>query len=605
MALFMSPDSNQLYFTVANDAPGSLFYHFSTGPYFGNQIKVTDLNESDFIDSPDQSAIQPTISKNVKIRANFELTPLSITSSTYGQGMVEIANQSPHHKGDQIQILATPSPNWNFVRWENDSLVNDAYDANTSFILESDVELIAIFELGNYELYLPVEPAGFGTARTQFNESKFGWGETVRIIAEPRTGKEFQHWLFEDNTTISDKSLDIVIQKNTSITAVFTPKTFQVNLTLVTLDENGTELENIDGGTITNIDNPQRYSFEHEETANFTSSAYPGFRFLHWETEDGNTSDGNWTNEILNDQNVTAIFQRIPYSINITATDPSRGKLKYHENYVSEIDRVMLYGDTLSVVAEASEGYRFEKWLVAPVGSISNNKNPLLNLTIQQTMTISPLFVTIENIPISISIQPEEAGFSVGQGEFPYNEFHPIYAQSRKGWVFERWDGEEVASSISASTTILLDEPKELKAIFKLDTEGTGSSGSGGGTSSSNNSYLLVVTENEKSFGDVTGSGFYGNEYVSIQATAFNGYEFVRWDGDEIADQYAEETQVLVNKNKTVTAHFQKLGVFDDSVNAGNGWWSSGNFGFFFKVQGTEWFFHETLGLDLDASGRG
>ena len=139
----------------------------------------------------------------------------------------------------------------------------------------------------------------------------------------------------------------------------------------------------------------------------------------------------------MNDQNVTAIFQRIPYSINITATDPSRGKLKYHENYVSEIDRVMLYGDTLSVVAEASEGYRFEKWLVAPVGSISNNKNPLLNLTIQQTMTISPLFVTIENIPISISIQPEEAGFSVGQGEFPYNEFHPIYAQSRKGWVFE------------------------------------------------------------------------------------------------------------------------------------------------------------------------
>ena len=47
-----------------------------------------------------------------------------------------------------------------------------------------------------------------------------------------------------------------------------------------------------------------------------------------------------------------------------------------------------------------------------------------------------------------------------------------------------------MASSISASTTILLDEPKELKAIFKLDTEGTGSSGSGGGTSSSNNSSI-------------------------------------------------------------------------------------------------------------------
>ena len=48
-----------------------------------------------------------------------------------------------------------------------------------------------------------------------------------------------------------------------------------------------------------------------------------------------------------------------------------------------------------------------------------------------------------------------------------------------------------------------------------------------------------------------------------------------------------------------MTAHFQKLGVFEDSVNAGNGWWSSGDFGFFFKVDGTEWFFHETLGWIL------
>ena len=52
---------------------------------------------------------------------------------------------------------------------------------------------------------------------------------------------------------------------------------------------------------------------------------------MHWATKDANTSDGNWTKEILNDQNLTAIFQRTPYLINITATDESRGKLKYNE----------------------------------------------------------------------------------------------------------------------------------------------------------------------------------------------------------------------------------------------------------------------------------
>ena len=30
---------------------------------------------------------------------------------------------------------------------------------------------------------------------------------------------------------------------------------------------------------------------------------------MHWATKDANTSDGNWTKEILNDQNLTAIFK--------------------------------------------------------------------------------------------------------------------------------------------------------------------------------------------------------------------------------------------------------------------------------------------------------
>ena len=591
--------SNQMTFSVESSAPDYLYYHHSKSPYSGNRIKIIDINESKLLPAPTQPFANPSITADLQIRANFQPTTYTISSSVIGQGQVDVNTAEPYQHGKRINIFASPSINWEFIRWENGSLVDNPYDANTSFILNSNTELIALFQSKAYELSLPVEPAGFGTARSQFNQNRFGWGETVRIIAEPRTGKVFKHWLFEDNSTILENSIDITINSDTTVKAVFTPKTFSINLSVITLDENGSVLDSPTGGAVATFENTQDFSYVHEDTAELKSTPYAGFRFLRWETSDANTSGGNWTNEILVDQNLSAYFQRIPYSVQITSTDSSRGKLRYNENDYSEISKTMLYGDTLSLEAVSSEGYRFEKWLVVPDGSITNPKNSNLNLTIQKNMTITPLFVTVEDINITISIFPAEAGYSIGHGAFPYNESHPILAQNRKGWIFERWEGDDLQSTTSASTTVLLDKAKELKAFFKLASEDLSSSGQNSNSSFTGKNNLLIVTENEKSYGDATGSGFYGDEHVSIEASPFSGYEFVRWEGDGLTDKYSAKTQVLVQEKKTVTAYFQKLGLFEDSISVGNGWWGSGNFGFFFKIDGSEWFFHETLGWIL------
>ena len=67
-------------------------------------------------------------------------------------------------------------------------------------------------------------------------------------MPEPRTGKVFKHWLFEDNSTILENSIDITINSDTTVKAVFTPKTFSINLSVITLDENGSVLDSPTGG---------------------------------------------------------------------------------------------------------------------------------------------------------------------------------------------------------------------------------------------------------------------------------------------------------------------------------------------------------------------
>ena len=588
--------TNQIIFTVPSDAPDALYYCLSSMPYAGNRINVIDLSESELLPHSSQPSIKIPVPADIKIKANFDRARVSVAKNTIGSGDIQIVDNEPFYLGNPISIQAIPHANWEFVRWENTSTVENIYDENTTFTPIENTTLTALFKLKNFELSLPVEPSGFGTTRTQSNETRFGWGDTANIIATPRNGKIFQYWLFEDNSTIRDESISVTIHSDLSIKAVFSAQTFDIDLSVITLDENGSIIDAVNGGAVSTINNSQNYSFEHEELAELTSVAYPGYQFVRWENADLNSTESNWSNEILYDQDLKAYFQRIPYSINVTATAPSRGKLIYAGNEVTEIRNTMIYGENLTVEAVANEGFRFEKWLVVPDGTISNPKSASLSLNITKNMTISPLFVTVEDIPIFISVYPQQAGYVVGNGEFPYNENHPIFAQNRKGWIFERWEGEGIKSSTSANTTVLLDQSKELTARFKLTNEASEGSGSNSGTTFTNNSFLLVVTENEKSFGDASGSGFYESGSIPISASPFAGYEFIRWEGSGVDDIYSKETQVLIQNNQTVTAHFQKLGLFEDSTSVGDGWWSSGNFGFFFKIEGTEWYFHETLG---------
>lgn len=109
----------------------------------------------------------------------------------------------------------------------------------------------------------------------------------------------------------------------------------------------------------------------------------------------------------------------------------------------------------------------------------------------------------------------------------------------------------------------------------RLVTETLSSSSSGGGSSSQQYYTLTTVVEPDGA-GKVYGGGSYrANEYVTVRATANEGWEFAYFTStDYYADYYSTPWSFRLSKpNVTVTAHFRPIQycIYSNSSNSGKG----------------------------------
>ena len=166
---------------------------------------------------------------------------------------------------------------------------------------------------------------------------------------------------------------------------------------------------------------------------------------------------------------------------------------------------------------------------------------------------------------------------------------------AKEGYLFSHWDfNDSIAEGIvrdaySATTSISLDSDKSLTAIFILDPDAPPSD------DDSNSLYLLNVYSDNTSSGTASGSGFFRG-WRTINAFPKEGFEFSHWEGGDFEGVYNATTKVNISQDTSVIAHFQSVGVFEDSESLSNGWWGNPWFGYFWKVGEEDWLFHEDLG---------
>ena len=112
-----------------------------------------------------------------------------------------------------------------------------------------------------------------------------------------------------------------------------------------------------------------------------------------------------------------------------------------------------------------------------------------------------------------------------------------ISATPNTGYSFSHWEGDGVSKINNSSTTIEMTEDRNIAAVFNI------------------NSHSLEVLAGNG--GTVSGSGtFEYGTLAQITATPNTGYSFHAWDGEGIADSTEQNTTVLIQTNRSISATF-------------------------------------------------
>lgn len=150
---------------------------------------------------------------------------------------------------------------------------------------------------------------------------------------------------------------------------------------------------------------------------------------------------------------------------------------------------------------------------------------------------------TCDPITRTLTIEVEGEGSaipSVGAHNYPDGTVVYISAAPATGWEFYVWDGE-VADPGRSTTTVLMDKDKTVTAVFRqvkcrltIEVEGEGS-----------------VQQDPSDWMHDIGA------VVKVTAFPREGWRFKEWRG-EVDDPDSSETTVLMDKDKTVTAVFER-----------------------------------------------
>ena len=555
-----------------------------------------DLDTGLTITSQRQLSFTATSDRNINVILRKLHYQLEISQTVGGSSSVH--SESPFYFRDPIQISAFPDDHWEFFRWTGIGSENldDHHSSHTILSIEKDSSLQPEFKKKEYILSVNSFPEDYGGFSSI--ENSYNYGDIVTIQAIPREGKLFERWEIDGNITIAEESEAtnnptsfVVKGNNASIRGIFKSKQYSVSYRVIVVDENGTEDKGAFGGRVIG-----GTTFEDEDIAEFSYSLSNGYRFKYWQIENGGASfkstDKIYEHQMLGDLNLTAVVSQRKYEVGVELSPASGGKVTLNDLDDNLSQSGFSYGENIRISATPSPGYRFVKWTATgtnlPTTSLSEQ-----TFSIGNDVQLTAFFAPTGKVNLTLRSSPSDAtSYMYGSGSYDYNPEHAILTLPKSGFTFSHWEyNGSIAMGVvrdanSSTTTVSLDGDKVLTAIF-LKNSGT--------DESSNEKFLLSVYSNNTTRGTTSGSGFFRGSRT-IKAFPKSGYEFSHWEGATLLDAYAATTEVDVYATTSVVAHFQSIGVFDDSEVLENGWWGNPWFGYFWKVGEDDWLFHEKLG---------
>jgi len=177
-----------------------------------------------------------TVTEDVDLVAVFTLKTFEVTVTAEPEEGGVVSGGGTYDCGSEITVVATPADCYDFDGWfVGETLVSE--NAEYTFTVTEDVDLVAVFTLKTFEVTVTAEPEEGGVVS---GGGTYDCGSEITVVATPADCYDFVGWFIDPLTVpypFFDSEYVFTVTEDINLVAKFTLKTFEV---VATAGENGT-----------------------------------------------------------------------------------------------------------------------------------------------------------------------------------------------------------------------------------------------------------------------------------------------------------------------------------------------------------------------------
>ena len=461
--------------------------------------------------------VNPEVSKNYTLTvaaAGAPAPPASLLDTTVSPvGAGTTTGDGSYAVGANATATATPNAGFAFLNWtDNGTIVS----TNSSYTLAMDVNhsLVANF-VPVFTVTTSSAPVAGGTTT---GDGTYNGGANVTVIATPNAGYVFTNWT----------EGGLVVSSNATFTfAAASDRDLVANFALGTSYTITTASAPLAGGSTTGA-----ASYASGTSVTVTATPNAGYNFVNW-TQNGTevSTTASYTFNATANRDLVANFAVIGGVTRTISTvaSPLLGGTTSGGGVVAD-------GSSVTVVATANPGYKFDKWKQNGT-TVSTTASYTFTATADRALTAT--FIKVYYINASSA---PAAGGSTEMDSLSYklNENAKADAFPNAGYQFVNWTENGTVVSTANPYVFNVTGDRELVANFSVI---------GGVT--------ITASAAPVAGGSVTGGGSVANgTNVTLTATPNAGYSFINWT--EAGAPVSNNASYTFNAtaNRTLVANF-------------------------------------------------
>ncbi len=457
-----------------------------------------------------------SMAQDRSVTATFTINSYDLSLSAGDGGSVSDGGSFTY--GSAADINATPDTGYSFAGWNGDG-VNDSNSANTSVSMTQNRSVAATFSVNSYDLSLSAGEGG-----SVIGGGSYTYGSDADINATPNTGYSFAGWNGDGVASPASDSTSVYMTQSRSVAATFSINSYDLS---ISAGEGGSVSE---GGT---------YSYGSDADINATPNT--GYSFAGW-NGDGVASPASASTSVSMTQSrsVAATFTINSYDLSISAGDG--GSVTGSGSYT--------YGSDATITALPDTGFSFAGWTGDGIDD-SNSASTYVSMSQDRILTASFTPREIDRYLLVISTLPSSAGVTTGAEEYEDESNVSITATAATGYSFTGWTGDGITNPDLASTSVFMDQDRNITANFATNFYDLNLSAGEGGTVSD-------------------GGSFAYNSTADLSATPDMGYSFAGWNGSGVATPNSSSTTVSMIQDRNISASFS-INSYILSLSSGTG----------------------------------